>query len=261
MNFLFWNVNRQSIGNTIVELVEENDIDVLILAEYVEDIKGLLKEFSESKRAMYYYENIPHYDRLKILTSFSTGHIERVKDDKHYMTLRLPHENLGFITLFAVHFFSKLHRNESDFNLKTYKFSSEVLEIENRIGSDNTVICGDFNMNPYEEGMISVGKLHAFPTKKEARKLKRTFDFEDYKMFYNPMWKLIGDDEILGTYHYASPHSNGLYWNIFDQVIIRPALIDNFGGLTVIRNTQKTILADENGILVSDHLPIMFSLK
>ena len=49
-------------------------------------------------------------------------------------------------------------------------------------------------------------------------------------MFYNPMWNLLGDaQEPYGTYYYAgNGHPINTYWNIYDQVIIRPALRGTF---------------------------------
>ena len=261
MNFLFWNVNKQKLDEIIVDLVNENNIDVLILAEYEEDIMELQKEFKKNNILMHSYTNLPKRDRLKILTKFPESKIKRVEDGHHYLALMLPHKKLGYITLFAVHFFSKLHRNESDFLVKSYKFSNTVLEIEDRLKSKKTIVCGDFNMNPFEQGFTLTSGLHAFPTKVEAKKVKRTVDFEEYEMFYNPMWKFIGEDESLGTYYHSNPDSNGLYWNIFDQVILRPELIDNLDNLEIIRETNNNSLATDEKILISDHLPIKFSIN
>lgn len=261
MNFLFWNVNRQKIDNTIVDLVIENNTDLLILAEYEYNTVDLLKLFNDKNKPMHQYTNIPKRDRLKIFTTFSTSKIKRVADEHHYLALMVPHENLGYITLFAIHFFSKLHRKAPDFLIKSIKFSNDIIEIEKRVTSKKTVLCGDFNMNPFEQGMVITGGLHAFPTKIEAKKIKRTHDYEEYEMFYNPMWRLMGEDETLGTYYYSAQDSEGLYWNYFDQVIVRPELIDNLENLSIIKSTATETLATDEKILVSDHLPITFSIN
>lgn len=261
MNFLFWNVNKQPLNEIIVELVIENNIDVLILAEYENEVTELLHDFKNKNKMMYYYPNLPNRDRLKIFTNFSASKIQRRKDDFHYIALSIPHDTLGSITLFAIHFFSKLHRTSPDFIMKSINFSKEVMEIEKEIGIKNTVLCGDFNMNPFESGMTMSGGFHAFPTKVEAKKLKRRVDYEEYEMFYNPMWKFIGEDTSLGTYYHSNPDSVGLYWNIFDQVLIRPNLIDNFEGLSIVRKVNDLILATDEKILISDHLPIKFCIN
>lgn len=261
MNFLFWNVNKKKLNKVIVDLVLENDIDVLILAEYDEEIMELINDFKLSNKLMHYYPNIPKRDRLKIFTSFSNSRIQRLADEPHYLALSIPHNIHGNITLFAIHFFSKLHRTDPDFLMKSYKFSNAVAEIENRINSKNTILCGGFNMNPFEQGMTISGGMHAFPTKVEARKSKRIIDYEEYEMFYNPMWKFIGEETSLGTYYHSNPDSDGLYWNIFDQVVVRPKLIDSLEDLIIIRQTRDDILATNEKVIISDHLPIKFSIK
>ena len=33
MKFLFWNINRKDLSNTIIEICQENDIDILGVCE------------------------------------------------------------------------------------------------------------------------------------------------------------------------------------------------------------------------------------
>jgi hypothetical protein len=46
------------------------------------------------------------------------------------------------------------------------------------------------------------------------------------RFFYNPMWNHFGDSgpNPPGTYYYE----DWPYWNMFDQVLVRPALLDRF---------------------------------
>ena len=55
-------------------------------------------------------------------------------------------------------------------------------------------------------------------------------------------------------------------WNIYDQVIIRPALRARFveNSLRIIKETKTRFLLDSNGHpdkKISDHLPIVFEIK
>ncbi|WP_340398830.1 hypothetical protein [Paenibacillus sp. FSL H8-0079] len=262
MNFLFWNIDRQSIDEAIVSATVENHINVLVIAEYKDSTRNLHELFLSEEYPMYEYNSLPGYERIKIFMSFPNGNVQRLADKRHYLALRLPHEELGYITLFAVHFFSKLWKGENDFTLKSANFYNEIISIEDRVKSKNTVLLGDFNMNPFEVGMIGAGRLHAFPTKYEANKIKRILDDDYYEMFYNPMWRFLGDeDTVPGTYLHASPNSDGLYWNLFDQVLVRPKLIERFSKLEILTYIKKEKLLDEKKILLSDHLPIKFSIN
>ena len=80
-------------------------------------------------------------------------------------------------------------------------------------------------------------------------------------MFYNPMWNLLGDFQYPpGTYYYKSSQEKTEFWNIFDQVMIRPQLRNRFvdTSLKIITETETTSLVDKK---ISDHLPIVFEVK
>lgn len=86
-------------------------------------------------------------------------------------------------------------------------------------------------------------------------------------MFYNPMWNFLGDfREPYGTYYHSSADTVNPYWNIYDQVIIRPAMRKRFvdDNLKIITETATVSLLDKNkhpDREISDHLPITFEIK
>ena len=80
------------------------------------------------------------------------------------------------------------------------------------------------------------------------------------------MWSLYGDiyNEPVGSYHYPQSQHISYEWNLFDQVLLRPELIDFFDtkSLEIIINDGIETLVNHNGIPnVSDHLPIFFKLN
>lgn len=69
-----------------------------------------------------------------------------------------------------------------------------------------------------------------------------------------------------GTYYNNNGGTTATYWNIFDQVIIRPAIRKRFNdkNLKILTSVSGRSLLDANGhpdINISDHLPIMFEIK
>ena len=81
------------------------------------------------------------------------------------------------------------------------------------------------------------------------------------------MWNLMGKrGNALGTYFFDSDQDdNSFYWYTFDQVLLRPELMDEFvwdefeiidqvGGNSLIRNNK--IYSKK----YSDHLPIKFAV-
>lgn len=259
MNCLFWNVNKQLINEAIVNITIENNIEVLALAEYNDDIVDLKKRFISLKYELHEMPNLG--SRITVLTKAKISSIERLIDKKHYTLFRIPHPKIGNIMFGFTHFFSKSMKDENDYTSKASRFIDIIERFEIVNASDNTIIAGDFNMNPFEKGMLQGGALHAFPSIIEANKLKHTLDEEDYKIFFNPMWKYLGGiDGVYGTYYTIPTHTYGLYWNIFDQVLYRAPLHNYFEEIKIVTNIQGETILEENKILLSDHLPIKFSL-
>ena len=71
MNCLFWNVNKGKLNSYIVDIVTENEIDILALAEYEDDIEDLKKRFISKKYDLYELQNLG--SRVTILTTFQPG--------------------------------------------------------------------------------------------------------------------------------------------------------------------------------------------
>jgi hypothetical protein len=81
------------------------------------------------------------------------------------------------------------------------------------------------------------------------------------------MWGKMGDSSggTPGTYYYSSSAYISYFWNTFDQVLLRPNLLDFFShnDLKVISKIGDKHLMTEQGITAaySDHLPIMVKLQ
>jgi len=61
------------------------------------------------------------------------------------------------------------------------------------LGHSRTFLAGDFNMDPYDDGMLGAGALHGMMTRRTALLGSRIVDGGRYHMFYNPMWGFMGD--------------------------------------------------------------------
>lgn len=69
-----------------------------------------------------------------------------------------------------------------------------------------------------------------------------------------------------GTYYYAGNEVENSFWNIYDQVMIRPCLRERFADneLKILCETKNGTLIDANNHpdkRISDHLPIIFEIK
>jgi len=121
-------------------------------------------------------------------------------------------------------------------------------------------------MNPFEDGVVSTNGFHGVASRRIAEKRKRTVQKREYPFFYNPMWNFFGDATPgpPGTYYYKE---SDFFWNMFDQVLVRPDLLPFFSNedLKILTSDGNTSFLSSQGVpdvnVVSDHLPIFFKLE
>jgi endonuclease/exonuclease/phosphatase family metal-dependent hydrolase len=209
---------------------------------------------------------------LKIFTVFDESWIEKLDDkygEPHWTINRLKNPIHKDINLIAVHFPSKLFWSDQSQSFECVELMARIRKLENDLGNDNTIVIGDFNMNPFEFGMLSSVGLHSLKDRKKIENERfRKVNQREYDMFYNPMWNFLGDfnKERQGTYYYRKNDHISLDWNTFDQVLIRPSLIRNFdeNQIHVIHEINGIRILDDDAIPdkeYSDHLPLELTLN
>lgn len=166
--------------------------------------------------------------------------------------------------LVAVHLPSKLYLEASDQAQLAARVAKIVSEAERRIGHDRTVVIGDLNMNPFEDGMVGSEGLHAVMARSVAAKGDRVVHGEKRAFFYNPMWSYLGDDSEgpPGTFYRTASKPITYHWNMFDQVLLRPSLLSTYvpGDVRILTKAGGISLLTAAGIpqkAISDHLPLM----
>ncbi len=89
-----------------------------------------------------------------------------------------------------------------------------------------------------------------------------------YRFFYNPMWGSWGDRTVgtPGSYFHRAPTVAGLFCHVFEQVLLRPVLMDLRHGLAILDCIGgERLLTASTGVPrsteVSDHLRLAFRLN
>ena len=263
LNFLFWNTGRKPINYHLIKIIKERDVDILALAEYSDSGKELIKTLVDDGMHYYFVPQIGCI-RITILSKFEPTYFKHLSETAYYTfkEIILPHFKKLLISF--VHFPSKLFMSNDDQMDESRIFKNELEKIEIARQNTNTIILGDLNMNPFERGMVAATGIHAIPCSLTSKNYRRTVKGRQYSMFYNPMWNLFGDkDNKPGTYYFSQSQHLQYFWNILDQVIIRPTLIDSFKleSLEIIDKIGDTsLLNDRKRPCISDHLPIFFQL-
>ena len=135
-------------------------------------------------------------------------------------------------------------------------------------------VMGDFNMNPFDLGMLQPMSFYAVNNQAYVRHT-RLFVQEPEVMFYNPCWALLSDydpgqpgvPKPSGSTYYGGTPSKKLYWHLYDQVIVSERLMDRLvpQELRIAPHTSLQTEVQSNiprkKAIYSDHLPLQFTLN
>lgn len=252
--------------------VAEHTPELVILAESSSEANILALSLSQAVVGTYDLVPTPTgiSRPLQILSRLPRGRISYVQESTDLTALRVDPVIGRELLICGVHLRSKLHLQSHDQALLTTRLRQEIEGLESKIGHTRTVLIGDFNMNPFEHGVVSSESLHAIPVRRVALRLSRKVSGQERAFFYNPMWNLFGDQDRSpgGTYYRSDSSTVCYFWNIFDQVLVRPGLITRLSvdGVRVLSSIgDKVNLLTPSGFPnakeFSDHLPLLVSLR
>jgi len=272
-NFLFWNLSRRRLELVIQRLAVRHHLDILMLGECEIPEESILNTLNANAKTP--YRRIPALASrgLDLYSRFDQRCFGPVlKEADHYLIRTLTPPGGIEIVLAMAHLASPLYKDLRARHSRLIGFAADIRAAEQARGNHRTVVVGDLDMNPYDDGLLDVRGLSALGDRRTVqRKDPRRFGttkVEEFRLFYNPMWSHMSDAvQPTGTYYYdKSNHEVDPFWNIFDQVLLRPALLDRF------QNRNLKILTTDgmvsfiwgdgrpNGDVYSDHLPIWFQL-
>jgi len=271
LSFILWNTQRKALYKEVTDLVFEQNAEFVILIENIADPWQLVNQLSASTgKQFYYHKNI----------QFKKGHFYSINSDSSTSTLyehprycikEIKTSNALF-NLCIVHLPSKNNwGNQDDHNAMCTQLIEDINFVEAQNKHRRTIIVGDFNMNPFENGMINAFGLHSVMNRDIAKTNNREIYNKKFEFLYNPMWSFLGDfgrGNVNGTHYHNTSTYASHFWNMYDQILIRPDLLDNFddnklfiiekiNGVSLTKIIRATTRIDDS---ISDHLPLNFKL-
>lgn len=288
MKFLYWNINNQPspFESVLKKVLSDRAFDVCILAEnksisdevMVKDtdfvaVKLQVNNSVKKWVSVYYRKN----DDYKI-----THHTEYIEEDDERHSVIHSRRQVNRIQVFkisgkvpdtyfaCIHFPSKLYHDEVTHLQIIPNYKEKIHSLTQY--STRLFIVGDFNMNPFDLGMIEPMGFFAH-NNRELVTTETRFKFgNDHVMYYNPCWTLLGDyvnkakyethKRRGGSFFFEEKQSRRLYWYLIDQIIMRKSLIDEFVSedLEIIEDAEITEIFSSNANTI-DHLPLQLSFK
>jgi endonuclease/exonuclease/phosphatase family metal-dependent hydrolase len=277
ITIVFWNIHGKRLFTQLTNIVGHYEVDLLMLAECPgkkpEDREDycleLAKHLATTTHQPYRCLNNPN-GYVKFLTRLPKNVLPKnPQDSGRVSSVIVQSEKLGKLLVVGVHLPSLYKNIESNQRESIKKASQDIIGLERKQRTIATLVAGDFNSNPFSEALISASGFHAMPSKAIVAKGSRRIAKREYKFFYNPMWNFFGDQTPgpPGSYYYRQGGDVCYFWNIFDQVLIRPELLAHFhdGDVQILDNDDgsgSSLL--KNGFpdkgIASDHLPLLFKV-
>jgi hypothetical protein len=278
ISFLFWNLmgnqaatwaaRSSALRTHLGRIVANFGVDVLLLAESAFDTSDVLAALNGGGPDTFCYPP-SNSRRIHLFTRLPEATVtDQFNDssDGRLTIRRLTTSPTTDILLAALHFQSRMAWDALDQAMQTTVLQQDITDTEDVVGHQRTVLVGDLNMNPFDLGVVGAHALNAVMTRDLARGEGRVMAGRPYRFFYNPMWGCFGDRTPgpAGTYFYSASRPGNHFWHLFDQVLLRPALMDALAELRILEEDgQESLLTDRRrprSSEVSDHLPVLFRL-
>ena len=169
MKFAFWNVHQNTmINNYIVDLIYENGIDIIVLAEYNDHEQKLRNQLID--KGIYMEKYITSgCDRIKMYGSIQN--VMPANQNKYYSVQIIDNKYI----LCGMHLPSRIYSEHWERrNIVIDMIVADINELEKKFKLENTIILGDINENPYDSGCLNATKFHGIPSGEDAQKGSRS---------------------------------------------------------------------------------------
>jgi endonuclease/exonuclease/phosphatase family metal-dependent hydrolase len=268
ITLLFWNIAKNAAClEHLACLADAHEVDVFILAECSHNVS--LDRLNGLGKGQYELELNANAKVQAITRLGSRAFIHRYTSLGREMAVwSAVGNNADEILIAGVHLMSKFGgTTENDQALVAGELITELNGVEDRQKHRNTVMLGDFNMQPYDSGMTNPIAMHSLMTRQLAERPDRIHRNKLRRSFYNPMWGLFGDRTAgpPGSHYWRSSSLSNTHWGILDQVLLRRDLIERLNDVRILGNDGQHSLMDSNDIpttdYLSDHLPVLAVLS
>ncbi|MDE5558541.1 MAG: endonuclease/exonuclease/phosphatase family protein [Ruminococcus sp.] len=149
MKIVFWNLYKKENSNHIRNLLIENNIDIAVFAEY----EGLnISRLKNDNPEYLIAENMDICDRLLFVYKNEIKHT--IRQEQYYYAIHSFSINEKLYIIVGLHLPSNTHSKSEDGKEEIPHLINDLIEIESKYKTENTLIIGDFNANPFDSELI-----------------------------------------------------------------------------------------------------------
>lgn len=266
VTFLFWNLNRKVLTEEVAQLCADRLIDVVVLAE-CDSAPEQYRDAINNVTGREFHLTESRLSRLQLLTALGRDSFrECYVNASGKLSLRRMVFSEMELLLALVHLKSEMWWERKELSIEAYSVAGELRNEVFSRKNGNTCVVGDFNLQPFEDGMTAATGFHAMMAQSCLEQEFREVQGRLYRPMYNPMWGCFGDRTPgpSGTFFRKDASPICFDWHVFDQVLYsRPILpylanhgeiVDRIGGVDLLGGSNRPQKQ------FSDHLPILFSL-
>ena len=253
---LFWNLKKNPNEKWIAEILKENDIDIAVFAEYDGTSFSKVQELLEEKYQ--YYDGYGGCEKISLVAKSCISVLLRREQNRY--TIYSCSGDEGTFIIAGVHLPAPPAASSSDRKDIIRDLVLDICEQESTAKNHRTIVIGDFNCNPYDEEIIEKSAMNAVLFKKLIDNQEVvTHQGKKYRRFYNPTLHYLS--EYTHTYGsiYCSSGNAQIYWNSFDQVMVRKEISDSLKNVMYLTSINgRSLIKDiKPNASISDHLPLL----
>jgi len=266
MRILFWNLQKKDAPSELSAFCQAQEVDIIVIAE-AGPYAGALGESLSAPGVGGYLRISPTTKRFEVFSRLRFSQVRAKHDSSRFSIWQIKPVLSDDVIFMAVHLPSKINAEDLDQHTNARLCVTELQHVERELGHRRSIVLGDFNMHPFDDGMVAADAFHAVMDRQIASKLYRTVNGQQYYYFYNPMWSRMGDQSKgpPGTHSYRESGVKAFFWHTFDQILLRPELLGRVPekNIQVLTSFGELSLLNKKGKIFkpSDHLPILVELS